>query len=204
MAKRFLMSKATTELVLAILLLAGCHKQPHRILLAPPAQPAASTTGPAMPAELPPPPQVDTATQPAATLPPIPTATTPPPPAAPLPTKAVKPTRVIKKENSPALAVDPPVPVPAPVPPAPQLGEILAPQDKRRLNADIDRAMRNAEASLNSVSGKALNGQQQGAAAQAASFLRQAVEIRDQDLSSARSLAQRAEVIAGDLARSVK
>ena len=185
-------------------LLAGCHKQPQRVLLAPPAQPAASTTGPAMPAELPPPPQVDTATQPAATLPPIPTATTPPPPAAPLPTKAVRPTRVIKKENSPALAVDPPTPVPALVPPAPQLGEILAPQDKRRLNADIDRAMRNAEASLNSVSGKALNAQQQGAAAQAASFLRQAVEIRDQDLSSARSLAQRAEVIAGDLARSVK
>ena len=114
----------------------------------------------------------------------------------------------MKKETQPPAveAVETPTPAApsAPPPDLPQLGEILSPQDTRRLNADLDRAMRNAKASLQSVKGKVLNAQQETAAEQAASFLRQAAEMRLHDLPSACSLAQRAEVIARDLARTVK
>jgi hypothetical protein len=81
---------------------------------------------------------------------------------------------------------------------------VISPQLKHRMDAEIDRAVHNAQMSLQSLTGKNLSAQQQLAAAQAGSFLRQAVEIRKQDLSSARSLAQRAEVIARDLAKSVR
>ncbi|HME06516.1 MAG TPA: hypothetical protein VKG25_05670 [Bryobacteraceae bacterium] len=195
------MHKAIAELLLgSVLLLAGCHKQPQRVLVVPPPAPAAR---PAPPADLPPPPQVETPAQPAATLPPA-TAEVPPAPPAPAAPKAKRPSRS-KRDNSPAPAVvEAPAPAVAPAPDPPQLGEVLSQQDMRRMNADLDRAMRNAQAVLRSLTGKVLTAQQQAAAEQAASFLRQAVEVRSQDLASARSLAQRAEVIARDLASSVR
>jgi len=194
------MPKAAAKLLVSVLLLAGCHKQPQRVMVAPPPVPAAQ---PAPPAELPPPPQVDTPAPPAPNLP-QPSAQVPPAPPAPAPVKANRRARVKKENPPPAVeAVETPAPA-APAPDPPQLGEVLSPQDARRLNADLDRAVRNANASLQSVTGKVLNAQQETAAAQAASFLRQAAEMRLHDLPSARSLAQRAEVIARDLARSVK
>ncbi len=204
MAKYFLMPRAIAELtLLSVLLLAGCQKQPQRVLIAPP--PPAPAARPAPPAELPPPPKVDTPEQPTATLPADATTEVPPAPSTPEAPKAKRRSRS-KKENSatPPAATEAPAPLVAPAQDPPQLGEVLSQQDMRRMNADLDRAIRNAQAILRSLTGKILTAQQQSAATQIMSFLRQAVEVRSQDLASARSLAQRAEVIARDLANSVR
>jgi hypothetical protein len=192
------MPKAAAKLLLVVLFAVGCQKQPQRILAAPPPTPAAQ---PAPPAEVLPPPQVDAPSPPAPTLPPVAGTEVPPPPSAPARVKPKRPASA-RKETPPPVA-DTPAPAPASAP-APQLGEVISPQRKRRLDADVDRAIHNAQTSLQSLTGKNLSAQQQVAAAQAASFLRQAAEARPQDLASARSLAQRAEVIARDLAKTVK
>jgi len=202
MARCFHMPKAGAKLLIVALLSIGCHKQPQRILVAAPPAPAAR---PAPPLELPPPPPVDAPDAPATTLPPATPVVVPQPPPAPVKAKAKR--NAPAKKETPTLAAGASEPAPEPAPslaPAPELGEVISPQLKHRMDAEIDRAVHNAQMSLQSLTGKNLSAQQQLAAAQAGSFLRQAVEMRKQDLSSARSLAQRAEVIARDLAKSVR
>jgi hypothetical protein len=196
------MPKAGVKLLVAALLSIGCQKPPQRIFVAAPPAPAAQS---APPLEPPPPPPVDAAVASAPTLPPATPVVVPQPPPAPVKAKAKR--NAPAKKETPTLAASAPEPAPEPDPsvaPAPQLGEVISPQLKHRMDTDIDRAVHNAQMSLQSLTGKSLSARQQVAAAQARSFLRQAVEMRNHDLSSARSLAQRAEVIARDLARSVK
>jgi hypothetical protein len=195
------MPKAAPKLLLSVLLTIGCQKQPQRVFVAAPPVPSAQ---PAVPpsVEASPPPQVNTPTPQATPLPPVAPADVPPAPPLPARAKTKRPAPA-KKETPIVVSPDPAEPSPTPVP-APQLSEVISPQRRRGMDADIDKAIHSAQINLQAVAGKNLTAQQTAAAAQAASFLRQAVEVRSQDLSAARSLAQRAEVIARDLAKTVK
>ncbi len=85
-----------------------------------------------------------------------------------------------------------------------RLGRALGADEQRALNANIDEHLANAQRVLLSLAGKRLNRQQTDSAEHVKSFIAQAVETRKTDLAAARSLAERADVLASDLARSVK
>jgi hypothetical protein len=68
----------------------------------------------------------------------------------------------------------------------------------------IDQSLQHAEASLKSIGNRRLNNQQRASLGEARNFIRQAQATRSSDLPGARSLAERAEVLAGNLAGSLK
>ena len=61
------------------------------------------------------------------------------------------------------------------------------------------RSLSRAQASLNSIGARRLSTDQQSVRDQARNFLQQAQELRKSDLTAAKSLAQRAEILARDL-----
>lgn len=132
----------------------------------------------------PPPPQVRTATP--ATTPPAKARTSPQPAAAPKPAKPESATP----------------PAPAARTTAPVLGEIIRPESQaeieRFVQASLDRAQQNiARLHQRSPSPEQLRG-----IAQVEVFIRQAQDARrTNDLSNARSLAERADVLSQDLLR---
>jgi hypothetical protein len=104
-------------------------------------------------------------------------------------------------------------PTPAPVSPAPspvnppseppRLADLLTPAQQRQYNADIDQGVQHAQASLNSIGSRTLTKEQQDGVAQVRTFIQQALSTRGSNLPGAKSLAERAEVLARDLAASV-
>jgi len=172
----------------------SCHKRQVAVPL-----PAPSTTQPATPA---------TATPAAAKS----EAPTP----APTTTKAQEPTEyqvnkppqpapAVKKPTRPAAAPAPaPAPAtpvaPAPAAPAPKLGDILTPDEQRQYSASIDQSLAHAQASLSSIGSRQLTKDQQAEAEQIRNFIQQAQDTRSSDPAGAKSLAERAEVLARDLA----
>ncbi len=145
----------------------------------------------------------------AAPLPPVPAAqpatvpdttqeTTPPPatpPATPAPAR---------RPSRPAAPSTPP----ANTPPASQqplrLGDMLTPEQQRQYNTAIDQALGRAQANLAAVANRQLTNQQQATLAQVQNFIEQAQTTRRSDLAGAKSLAERADVLARDLAKSVR
>jgi len=97
-------------------------------------------------------------------------------------------------------------PVPSSPPPSesPRLGEILTPEQQRQLNAAIDQSLAHANSSLGSISNRQLNNEQQATMKQVQGFMQQAQETRKADLAAAKSLAERAEVLANDLVASLR
>jgi len=83
--------------------------------------------------------------------------------------------------------------------PQPKLGDVLPASQQRQLNAAIDQSLARAQASLNSIGGRQLPSDQQAVLDQVRNFIRQAQELRRSDLTAAKSLAARAEVLARDL-----
>jgi len=81
---------------------------------------------------------------------------------------------------------------------------MATPEQERELNAQIDQSLSSAAAVLRGVQNRSLTREQESAVAQVQSFIRQAREIRVSDLPAARSLAQRAAILAGDLAASLR
>jgi len=71
---------------------------------------------------------------------------------------------------------------------------------QRQLNAVIDRNLARAQASLNAIGARQLPGDQKAVVDQVRNFIQQAQELRKSDLAAAKSLAERAEVLARDLA----
>jgi hypothetical protein len=123
---------------------------------------------------------------------------------APAPRKASRSTPVpgtspTTQANTPA----PPGPAPAPVQP-PVLGDIVTPDQQRQLNAAIDQSLSRAQASLASIGNRELNKDQQGLVEQIKNIMQQAQASRSSDLPGAKSLAERAEVLAKDLAGSFR
>jgi hypothetical protein len=162
-------------------------------------------------APLPPPPA---ASQPASTAPVPPTATSseappitthapePSPyqvnkPPQPLPA-AKKPARSATAPATPAAPA--PTPATTPAAPPPKLGDILTADEQKQFSASIDQSLSRAQASLNSIAGRTLNKDQQAQVDQIRNFMQQAQTTRASDPSGAKSLAERADVLARDLA----
>jgi hypothetical protein len=82
------------------------------------------------------------------------------------------------------------------------LGDILTPDEQKQYTASIDQSLTHARASLNSIGGRQLNQDQQRQVEQIRNFIEQAQKTRATDLAGAKSLAERAEVLARDLAAS--
>ena len=68
----------------------------------------------------------------------------------------------------------------------------------------IDQSLQRAETSLKSIGNRRLNNQQRASVDEARNFIRQAQATRSTDLPGARRLAERAEVLAGNLASSLR
>lgn len=103
-------------------------------------------------------------------------------------------------QQTPAAAV--PVPA-APVAP-PQLVDIVPPDRQRQLNAAIDQSLMRAQGDLAAIASHELSKEQQGMVDQIRNLMQQAQTSRKTDLPGAKSLAERAEVLAKDLAGSFR
>ena len=186
---------------LALLVLeASCHKRQVLIPTSAPAPapstPAASTPAPGAtpaPAQIPPPPNI----APATPAPGAESAIPNPPPAPPPP----RPTRRPPRQQAPAA---PSAPAAAPSgAPAPELGIVLTPDQQRQYNSEIDQSLQRADASLRSIANHQLTKEQQESLDEARNFIRQTQATRASDLPGARRLAERAEVLARNLAASL-
>jgi hypothetical protein len=83
------------------------------------------------------------------------------------------------------------------------LGDILTADEQKQYVAAIDQSLAHAQTSLNSIGGRQLNKDQQAQAQQIRNFIEQARAARGSDPAGAKSLAERAEVLARDLAASI-
>lgn len=187
---------------------ASCRRRQVSVPLSRPPAPSARRPTPE-PQPLPPPPAIGTpAPSPASTAPPVQAQE---PPATyqvnkPAPAASKKPAR-----SSPAPAVAPaastaassPAPAPAAVAP-PRLGDVLTDDQEKQYSASIDQSLSRADASLNALNTRQLNKDQQSEVEQIRSFMQQAKSTRGSDPAGAKSLAERAEVLARDLAASFK
>src|SRR5580704_11391976 len=115
-----------------------------------------------------------------------------PPPPAPA---ARKPSRPAAAPQSPQPAATPQASPAAPVP-APQLVDVVPPDQQRQLSAAIDQSLSRAQASLASIANRELNKDQQALVDQIRKLMQQAQASRGSDLPGAKSLAERAEVLA--------
>jgi type IV secretory pathway VirB10-like protein len=116
------------------------------------------------------------------------------PPKTPQPVVVKPPVRPAPQQPSPVVVQPPPV-----SPPPPVLGDVLPPEQQRRFNNAIDQNLASAQSILGSLSGKQLNQEQQRTVAQIQNFVQQANTRRRSDLAAAKSLAERAAVLARDL-----
>jgi hypothetical protein len=88
--------------------------------------------------------------------------------------------------------------------PIPRLTQLLTPEEERKLNQEIDESLARARRYLALVSRRALTSDQEIALERVHAFLQQTVEMRPLDLVAARSLAERAHLLAQDLERSTR
>jgi hypothetical protein len=88
----------------------------------------------------------------------------------------------------------------------PQLGQMLSPDQRQKFNQAIDQAIRKAQERLEVVlvNSAKLNEEQHTTIKRIRAFIRQAEEARGQDLTIARNLADRAQLLAEDLAKNFK
>jgi hypothetical protein len=188
--------------VLMTTLETACHKKQAGIPVPPVPTPAATNPVATSPESTTP----ATGTQPNAT-PPAPTTTQQPTPPAPAPPAATeeqpKPPVRRPPRTLPANPAAPPNVAPAPVQPPP-LGTLLTPEQQRQFNNDIDQSLRRARASLQSIGNRQLTADQHDRVAQVENFIQQAQAARNSNLAGAKSLAERAEVLARDLVASLR
>lgn len=120
--------------------------------------------------------------------------------------KPPQPAKKVAHSKKPALspatsAAAPAAPAPAvPDSPAPKLGDVLTADEQKQYNASIDQSLEHAQASLDRIREHRLTAGQADEAEQITSFMKQAQAARASDPAGAKSLAERAEVLAKDLA----
>jgi hypothetical protein len=170
--------------------------------------PAPEPSPPPKPPRLPPGPKVEGTPPSALPKPPVVATETPPPPKKAEPVKrGRRPSRGTKPATAPAAEVAAPVPVgptlppePAPPPaPAPRLGQILTAEQTKEYRRNLESSAERARQALVSIQGKPLTSEQNEMVGRIRSFLQQADQVRDQDLVTAASLAERAHSLARDL-----
>jgi len=116
-----------------------------------------------------------------------------PPPPRPRPRR--EPTVVLEREPQPE------APRRASIP---RLTQLLTPEEERKFNQEIDQRLERARRNLALLAQRPLNSDQQFAIERVHAFLQQTVEIRPFDVVTARSLAERADLLAQDLERSTR
>jgi len=138
--------------------------------------------------------------------PPVPTAQAPATAAPHAP-----PTPATARPHTAPPPVSPTTPEPAPPPQQPQLpqpefrlGQALTPEEQRANNVLIDRYLQQATQALASIGSHRLSNEQKSSVAQIRGFMDQAREMRSTDVLRARSLAERAAVLAQDLLSRLK
>jgi hypothetical protein len=93
---------------------------------------------------------------------------------------------------------------PSPPNQPPRLGDVLTSEQERQYNAEIDQSLTRAQSSLGSIANRQLTKEQQAVVTQVQSFIQQAQTSRKTNLPAARSLAERADVLARDLVGSLR
>jgi len=176
---------------------AGCHKKQVAVPLPPAPAPAAAAPESTAPAQAQPATPPTTPTTPPAqppTQPPTAQPSTAQPPTATQPPAEEPP----KPQRRPAKPGAPPANQP------PQLGTPLTPEQQRQYNNAIDRSLGRAQANLRAIGNRQLNAEQHDRVVQVESFIQQAEALRKTNLMGAKSMAQRAELLARDLLASLR
>ena len=88
--------------------------------------------------------------------------------------------------------------------PSLRLGRILTPEERETFNESIEESLSAAQRSLAVVLQRSPNPEQTDEVKRVRAFIRQAETTRKQDLPLAKNLAERAKLLAEDLARSVQ
>ena len=146
------------------------------------------------PFEWPPAPQIPISESPELNLIPEAEAQVLPPPPKPRPTPASPPAQQTQTQpQSPPVAIS-----------TPQLRPMLGPAQTQELERMIAERIGRAQGILRSLEGRRLSRQQRGVLSQIRTFISQAEEAKSTDLQRADNLAERAEVLATDLARQVR
>jgi hypothetical protein len=157
-----------------------------------------------VPVAAPPAPSPSPSSTPPPTSAPAQAAPTQPAPASPVPSapaaEPAKPSPFPPVGNAPN-----PKPVtPTPLTPAPELGTILPPDQRRQLDAAYQSDLRQANAVLSKLSGRTLTPEQTDSVNRARTWIRQAAQYHDRDLTTAAELVRRAKVLTQDLAGALK
>ena len=162
----------------------------------PPSQP--------VPAEAVPPDTVPLPEPPVVEIPPAPPASTEPvPPPRPAAVRRQRPTATAAAPQPEASAPTEPVHSDAVAGPPPQLRPMLTAAQERQLQLSITRSLNAAEQGLKRAAIPASDRERLASAARVRAFIEQAQQaVQQGDLNRARSLAERAELLASDLARS--
>ena len=190
--------RAGLRVMLVVLLLApGCRfsRKPRPILppFRPPVQ-TESTRKPAEPPEPGQPPEIQPGEQsePMVMIPETLQHPLPPPP---------KPRIAVSQPVQPPPAQPAPPPPPGP---APQLRPILTASQTQELERTIDDRVSRAQGILRSLDSRRFSRSQAASASQIRTFIAQAEDARKTDLLRANNLAERAEVLATDLAQQMR
>jgi hypothetical protein len=120
------------------------------------------------------------------------------------PADAQPPPKHVARPSTPAPVQPSPAPTNTAPAETPQLGDILSPEQQHQFNAAIDLSVAHAQTSLSSITNRQLTREQEATVAQVLNFIQQAQEKRKNELGAAKSLAERAEVLAHDLAASLR
>jgi hypothetical protein len=182
---------AGVSLILCCMLLDSClfsrrpkfNPPPAAVIEPPRHQPAPDLT---------PPPALSADAQSLPAAPEIPIA----PPDAPVPPK---PHRARVTKPAPSESVGPVAPATPPPADVPQLEPLMSDVQQRAYNMAIDNLVARARRNIQYARRHSLNARQRERVAQAATFMLQAVEARKQDLTAAKSLAERAELLSREV-----
>jgi len=175
----------------------GCRKRHVGAPVLPPPAPTPAETAPATTPTPPPTPSAPAAQPPSPLPPEEPNQKNRPPQQQPAPpSPQTTPQRRSSRPGEPNGAGQPNQ--------APHLGDILTPEQERQYNSAIDQSLARAQSSLGSIGNRQLTKEQQAVVDQIQSFIRQAQTTRKSSLPAARSLAERADVLARDLAGSLR
>jgi hypothetical protein len=114
------------------------------------------------------------------------------------PPETTRPPRVNTPTSTPPSAAAQPPTGPPPEPKF-RLGQPLTPEEQRANNALIDQHLKHANQALASIGNRPLTPQQKALIPQIRGFIAQSQQMRNTDLIGARSLSEKADVLASDL-----
>ncbi|MCC6363443.1 MAG: hypothetical protein IT165_07940 [Bryobacterales bacterium] len=178
-----------------VVLAPACHRKhprtppPAPVVLPPTEPPKEVPTLPSAPKIQTPPPE----------QPPVNVKVEAPPPPVPQKKRRTRGSKKAEAKVSEPPAVENTVPAtPAPIA-VPRLGQILTPEETKDYTRRLETALDHVKSALVIIEGKALNRQDKETADRIRSFVAQAEQARDQDLVSAVSLAERADLLSRDL-----